>query len=109
MPPIEPHFLNIFRLLNEKPKTSQRKMAKELKISLGKVNYCLNALLDKGWIKVKNFKNSKNKLAYAYILTPKGLEAKTQLTLYYLRKKTKEYEELKHTIEILHKEVAQEE
>ena len=63
----------LFKLIEEDPDISQRELAKEMGISLGKTNYCLKALIDKGWLKARNFKNSNNKIAYAYVLTPKGL------------------------------------
>jgi EPS-associated MarR family transcriptional regulator len=72
---------------------------------VGKTNFCLQALMEKGWIKVQNFKNNKNKLAYAYLLTPSGIEEKAKLTVRYLRNKMNEYELLKQEIEDLTKEV----
>ncbi|TGK17242.1 MarR family EPS-associated transcriptional regulator [Leptospira fluminis] len=89
----------ILKLIEDRPDFNQRDLANALGISLGKTNYCLKALLEKGWIKAKNFKNSKNKLAYAYILTPAGLEEKIQLTLTYYSIKKREYEELKQELE----------
>ena len=97
--------IEIFRILKEQPCISQRNLAERLSVSLGKANYCLNALVKKGWIKAINFKNSQNKLAYSYILTPYGLEAKARLTVEYLRKKTQEYEELKTTLDVLQREL----
>lgn len=91
----------ILRLLTDHPDLNQRELASKLGISLGKVNYCLQALAEKGWIKARNFKNNKNKLAYAYLLTPQGVEEKARLTLRYLRIKMTEYEELKQQIEEL--------
>jgi len=76
-------------------------------MSLGKANYCLKALIDKGLIKVRNFRNSQNKLAYAYLLTPKGVAAKTRLTTRFLKRKMAEYEALKYEIEQLKREVGQ--
>ena len=96
---------HVLKALEANPKLSQRELAKQLGISLGKTNYCLKALVDKGWIKARNFKNSQNKLAYAYILTPKGLEQKARLTLSFLQRKRQEYEALKREIEALTKEV----
>jgi EPS-associated MarR family transcriptional regulator len=72
-----------------------------LGISLGKVNYCLQSLIKKGFIKVKNFKNSKNKIQYTYLLTSKGIEEKTKLTIEFLKAKTKEYEILKKEVDKL--------
>ncbi len=103
----EQHYLDIFRILKEQPQINQRTLSQRLRISLGKANYCLNALIDKGWVKAVNFKNSKNKLAYRYMLTPSGIEAKTRLTFEYLRKKNQEYEELKKTIASLQEEISQ--
>ena len=71
----------LLKLLEPNPKLSQRQVARELGISLGKVNYCLRALVDKGWIKAGNFKNSENKTEYLYLLTPRGIEAKARVTL----------------------------
>ncbi|EPG76112.1 EPS-associated transcriptional regulator, MarR family [Leptospira fainei serovar Hurstbridge str. BUT 6] len=91
----------ILKLIEDRPDFNQRDLANALGISLGKTNYCLKALLEKGWIKAKNFKNSKNKLAYAYILTPAGLEEKIKLTLTYYSIKKREYEELREELEKL--------
>ncbi len=84
---------------------SQRELARELDISLGKTNYCIKQLLDKGLIKMQNFHNSHNKLAYAYLLTPSGIAAKVDLTFRFLKYKIQEYENLKAEIEILREEV----
>ena len=86
---------NLLRLLDKKPNKTQRKIAEELGLSLGKLNYCIKALKKKGLIKIKNFKKNDNKLHYLYLLTPKGIKTKAKLTLNYLIKKSKEYEELK--------------
>ncbi len=95
----------LFKKLEADPNLSQRALSRILGISLGKVNYCLKALIDKGWIKAKNFEQSRNKLAYTYILTPSGLEAKARVTARFLRRKISEYEKLQLEIEILKKEV----
>ena len=87
--------LDLLRKISKKPKVSQRKLADELGFSLGKLNYCVNALKKKGLIKIKNFKNNKNKINYIYILTPKGIAKKSLLTLNFMERKMKEYEELK--------------
>ncbi len=87
------HF-NILRKLEKKPRSNQRKLAKELGFSLGKLNYCLKALKVKGLIKIGNFKKNPNKLNYIYVLTPKGMSEKTKLTLNFMKRKFKEYEEL---------------
>ena len=91
--------LNILRSLKKNPKIAQRELAKHLNFSLGKLNYCIKALKGKGYIKIKNFKKNSNKLNYIYILTPKGLQRKTTLTLKFIKKKMQEYDELKKEIE----------
>lgn len=97
--------LQVLRILKTSPKISQRDLAKALGISLGKVNYCVRALIEKGWVKTNNFRNSTNKLAYAYILTPEGLKQKKLITASFLNRKIKEFEALKIEIERLSKEV----
>jgi len=91
--------LDLLRKISKRPKVSQRMLADELGFSLGKLNYCLNALKKKGLIKIKNFKNSKNKINYIYLLTPKGITKKSLLTVNFMKKKMKEYEELKKELE----------
>ena len=86
--------LNILRKIQSKPEASQRELAKELGFSLGKINYCLNALKSKGLIKINNFKKNDNKLNYIYILTPKGIVEKTNLTIRFMKLKMREYDEL---------------
>ena len=86
---------NTLRKIGDKPQSSQRKLARNLGFSLGKLNYCINALKDKGLIKLQNFKNNKNKMAYTYLLTPKGSAEKSKLTLKYMKIKMREYDELK--------------
>ena len=88
-------YFNILRKIQKKPELSQREAAKELDLSLGKLNYCLKELKKKGFIKINNFRNSKNKLKYAYILTPRGLSEKTKVTINFMKLKMKEYDELK--------------
>ena len=88
------HF-NVMRKIQEQPKTSQRNLAEQLGFSLGKLNYCLKALQQKGLIKIKNFQKNTNKLNYIYVLTPKGFNEKTKLTVNFMKRKIKEYEELK--------------
>ena len=90
---------NVLRKIKSKPNSSQRKMASELGFSLGKLNYCLKALKDKGLIKIKNFQQNPNKLGYAYILKPKGVAIKTKLTLNFMKRKIQEYDELKSEID----------
>lgn len=94
----------LIHLLEANPKMSQRDMARELGISLGKTNYCLRALIRKGWIKAANFKNSQNRTAYMYLLTPHGIEEKAKLTLRFLQTKVREYEALRVEIEHLQRE-----
>ena len=88
------HF-NVMRKIQKQPKTSQRNLAGQLGFSLGKLNYCLKALQQKGLIKIKNFQKNTNKLNYIYVLTPKGINEKTKLTVNFMKRKMKEYEELK--------------
>ena len=100
----EAHY-RVLRALEDNPKISQRELANQLDISLGKANYCLKALIDKGWVIARNFRNSQNKLAYAYVLTPNGINKRAQLTLRFLERKRKEFESLKHEIADLDAEV----
>ncbi len=99
--------LKILRHLEENPDISQRELARELGVSLGKANYCLQALIEKGFIKAQNFRNSANKRAYLYVLTPEGLEAKMRISLAFLKRKIAEYGELKREIEELQEDVRQ--
>lgn len=92
-------------MLNANPNLSQRQIASELGISVGKANYCIKALIDRGWIKARNFRNSENKLAYAYVLTPSGIRQKAQLTVRFLERKQHEFEELKREIAVLTVEI----
>jgi len=91
--------LNILRNISKNSNANQRQLAKSLGFSLGKLNYCLNALKNKGLIKMKNFKKNPKKLNYFYILTPKGISEKTKLTINFMQRKMKEYEELKKEID----------
>tara|TARA_B100001029_G_C14942795_1_gene384180 strand:- start:212 stop:562 length:351 start_codon:yes stop_codon:yes gene_type:complete len=91
-------YLNILRKIDKKSNMTQRNMASELGISLGKLNYCLIELKKKGLVKIKNFKKNPNKMMYAYILTPKGISIKTKLTINFMKRKMKEYDELKKEI-----------
>jgi EPS-associated MarR family transcriptional regulator len=84
---------------------SQRDLARETGVSLGRINYALRALIDKGWVKVGNFRRSKHKLRYAYLLTPSGIEAKARLTRAFLKRKLREYDALREEIERLKQEV----
>ena len=96
--------LGVLRLLEDSPSRSQREVAAELGMSLGKANYLLKALLDKGFVKIQNFRNSSNKRAYAYLLTPDGVAAKADLTRKFLARKIAEYDALKLEIERLRRE-----
>ncbi|CAM5188370.1 hypothetical protein CDEF62S_01961 [Castellaniella defragrans] len=101
----EESHLKVLRLLESHPSMNQRALSRALGVSLGKTNYCVRALLDKGLIKMQNFRNSDNKLAYAYLLTPAGVAAKAELTRSFLQLKMQEYETLKREIEQLRAEV----
>ena len=94
-------YFRVLRLLEQNPELSQREVAQALGVSLGAINYILRALFEKGQIKTQNFRTSDNKLRYAYILTPSGIEAKARLTLDFLGRKYAEYECLKAEIEEL--------
>ena len=87
------HF-DLLRKIKDRPASTQRELASKLGFSLGKLNYCLKSLKKKGHIKLKNFQNNKNKINYAYILTPRGLAIKTKLTVNFMKRKMKEYNEL---------------
>jgi len=88
------HF-EVLRKIQKKPNSTQRELASELGFSLGKLNYCLKALKKKGLVKIENFKRNPNKINYFYVLTPEGITAKTKLTLNFMKRKMKEYDELK--------------
>tara|TARA_X000000950_G_scaffold279540_1_gene372487 strand:+ start:1605 stop:1949 length:345 start_codon:yes stop_codon:yes gene_type:complete len=92
--------LTVLRKINNKPKSSQRSLAKETGFSLGKLNYCLMRLKDKGLLKIKNFSRKKDKVKYMqYVLTPKGIAFRTKLTIEFMKRKMHEYEELKQDLE----------
>ena len=91
-------FLNLLRKINSRPNASQRELASELGFSLGKLNYCLRALKNKGHIKIENSKKNKNKLNYFYVLTPRGFTEKTKLTINFMKRKMAEYDELKREL-----------
>jgi|TARA_B100000586_G_C19922765_1_gene347926 EPS-associated MarR family transcriptional regulator len=91
------HF-NVLRKINRNPKTTQRMLAKKLGFSLGKLNYCLQSLKDKGLVKIENFRKNTNKINYFYVLTPKGISVKTKLTINFMKRKMHEYDELKNEI-----------
>ena len=98
--------LKLLKLLEKNPQLTQRELAHQLGISLGKTNYCLKALKDKGWLKWGNFSKNPNKSQYMHQLTPKGISEKLILTLHFLKCKEKEYELLKEEIAHLHEELA---
>lgn len=97
--------LKLLRYLEAHPQVSQRELAEHLGVSLGKANYCLKALIEKGLVKARNFKNNDNKRQFLYLLTPSGVEAKARITVSFLRRKMQEYEELKSEITQLQQEV----
>ncbi|HQN65203.1 MAG TPA: MarR family EPS-associated transcriptional regulator [Methylophilus sp.] len=99
----------ILKILETNPEISQRDLARALGISLGRVNYCLKALIEKGLLKAANFRNSQNKLAYMYLLTPSGIEEKSQMTANFLKIKLQEYAALEREIEELREEAKQHE
>ena len=91
------HF-NVLRKVNSNPRFTQRELAENLGFSLGKLNYCLKSLKYKGLVKIENFKRNSNKINYFYVLTPKGISAKTRLTVNFMKRKMKEYDELKNEL-----------
>ncbi|ETX12571.1 transcriptional regulator [Marinomonas ushuaiensis DSM 15871] len=95
----------ILKELQQDPEISQRELARRLGVSLGKTNFCLNALIEKGLVKADNFKKNPNKTRYLYLLTPKGIEEKITLTQHFLQRKLKEHEELAKEIERLREEI----
>ena len=95
----------VLRRLQQTPEVSQRTLARELGISLGSINFCFQALMEKGWIKVQNFSQSKHKLGYAYLLTPNGVAEKSKLTAKFLKRKVAEYQMLQAEIEALKEEM----
>ena len=97
--------LEVLRQLESQPHLNQRGLAERLNLSLGKANYCLRALVRKGLVKIHNFRRSDNKLAYAYLLTPRGLQEKARLTVLFLKIKQEEYERLNNEIAQLKAEV----
>jgi EPS-associated MarR family transcriptional regulator len=98
--------LNILRELSKAPESTQRQLSATLGISLGKVNFLIKSLIRKGYVKAGNFRNSDNRVAYAYILTPHGLEEKAKMTFHFLVRKSQQYDALKKEIEILRQEVS---
>ena len=104
--PSEEAQYKLMRLIEANSELSQRELAREMGVSVGKLHYCLKALTDKGYVKVRNFRQSGNKLRYAYKLTPSGLQEKARVTLRFLRHRIAEYEALKHEIEQLKREAS---
>ena len=92
------HF-EVLRKIQKKPNSTQRELAEELGFSLGKLNYCIKALQEKGLLKLENFKKNPKKINYFYVLTPKGISEKTKLTINFMKRKMREYDELKKEIE----------
>jgi EPS-associated MarR family transcriptional regulator len=101
----EDKYFRLMRILEATPDLSQREMAKVLGVSFGCINYCLNALIDKGLVKIQNFNQNQNKFGYVYLLTPKGIAEKASLTSSFLKRKMDEYEALKVEIETLKSEI----
>ena len=101
----EDTYFRVMRILQENPDLTQRELAEKLGVSVGGLNYCLKALMDKGWVKMQNFQNSKNKFKYVYLLTPQGIAERVALTSRFLDRKLQEYEALKAEIESLHQDV----
>lgn len=97
----------LLKLLEDDPNISQRSLARALGVSLGKTNYCIKAVVDRGWVKARNFVHSDNKRAYAYYLTPKGFDEKARVTVRFLKQKMDDYERLKRQIAQLKAEVGQ--
>ncbi len=101
----EDNYLRVMRILQDSPDITQRELAEKLGVSLGGLNYCLKALIDKGWVKIQNFSSNKNKLGYAYLLTSTGIVQKASLTRSFLQRKMQEYEVLKQEIKQMKQEV----
>ena len=101
----EDTYFRVMHILQENPDLTQRELAKELGVSVGGLNYCLKALMERGWVKMQNFSHSKNKFGYVYLLTPTGIAEKATLTNQFLKRKMEEYEALKTEIEALKLEI----
>ena len=95
----EDHF-KVLRSIQKHPNSSQRRLAKELGFSLGKLNYCIKALQGKGLVKIQNFKKNPNKLNYLYVVTPKGITERARLTINFMKRKMQEYDELKKELDL---------
>ena len=98
--------IRIIKELEKAPEQSQRALSKRCGVSLGSLHYCINALVDKGYVKARNFKNAQKKMAYAYILTPSGINLKKELTLAFMKRKKAEYEVLQKEIKALEDDLA---
>jgi EPS-associated MarR family transcriptional regulator len=101
----EDTYFRVMRILHDSPNITQRELAVKLGVSLSGLNYCLKALIEKGWVKIQNFSKNKNKLGYAYLLTPTGIVQKASLTSSFLQRKMEEYEALKQEIKQMKQEV----
>jgi len=101
----EDTYFRVMRILHDSPDITQRELAEKLGVSVSGLNYCLKALIDKGWVKIQNFSNNKNKLGYSYLLTPAGIMQKASLTSSFLQRKMQEYEALKLEIKQMKQEV----
>lgn len=99
--------LELLRKLEENPNYTQRDLSREMGVSLGKTNYCIKKLIEKGFVKLTNFHHDNNKVTYVYLLTPKGVEKKAKLTVEFLKTKIKEYELLQKEIDILQQDINQ--
>ncbi|WP_150682458.1 MarR family EPS-associated transcriptional regulator [Pandoraea iniqua] len=102
----EDTYFRVMRILSENPDLTQRELAEKLGVSVGGLNYCLKSLMEKGWVKMLNFAHSKNKFGYMYILTPRGIVEKANLTSRFLKRKMEEYDALKMEIDALKSEIA---
>ena len=101
----EDTYFRVMRILQETPDLTQRELAKRLDVSVGGVNYCLKALMAKGWVKMQNFAQSKNKFGYVYVLTPRGMSQRAALTAQFLKRKLEEFDALKAEVESLRSEL----
>jgi len=96
----------LLKLLEQNPNLTQRELAEEMGVSLGKANYCINALIELGWVKARNFRRNQNKWGYVYLLTAKGIDAKARVTLQFLKRKQNEHDDLVKELEALREEAA---
>ncbi len=106
--PSDSHHYRLLKLIEANPHMSQRELAQAMGVSLGKLNYCLKALVTKGFVKLENFRRNEDKRVYAYLLTPNGIEEKARVTVAFLQRKLAEYEAIRGEIEELRKEVENE-